>query len=97
MKDSYKSKNFFPRAIRDFPFEQKKIISSGAQTRKNKNGGVLVGFLFFSVWNFLALRTLLKLAEWNLSLLRSVAVALLVSLWLVVTYSLLNPHTRGDK
>jgi len=94
MKNSHKSKNFFPRAIKDFPFEQKKIISSGAQIKKNKSGGVLLGFLFFSAWNFLALRTLLGLVEWDLSVFRCAGVAVLASFWLVVTWSLLNARSK---
>lgn len=63
------------------------MISSGAPARR---GVALLGFLCFVAWNFLAIRTLFALAEWNLSVWRSLGVATLVSWWLVVTYALLN-------
>ena len=91
MKNSQKMNNSFPRPLRDNPFIAETKISSGA-----KSGGApaLLGFLIFSVWNFLTLLGVSELAQWNLSVLRTLGVASLFTLWLVVTYALLNASKR---
>lgn len=88
MKNSKKFSGSFPRPLRDDPFIQK---NSGAPT---SSGGAFIGFLFFSAWNFLTLLGVSTLGKWNLSVLRTLGVASLLTLWLVITYSLLNASKR---
>jgi len=91
MKNSQKSGNYFPRPLRDYPFDVEKRISGGAQTRGSAS---VLGFLIFSLWNFLTLLGVSALTDWNLSVLRTLGVASLLTLWLVTTYSLLNASKR---
>jgi len=100
MKNTSKFTGGFPRPLRDDSFIQKNNgaqnwkANSGALTRRRTVGVVSLGFLLFSAWNFLALRTLLGLVEWNLSVFRCAGVAVLASFWLVVTWSLLNARSK---
>jgi len=94
MKNSKKIGDSFPRALRENHFATSGAISRGAQTDRRTGVGVLLGFLLFSAWNFLALLTLSTLTEWNLSLLRCAGIAVLVTLWLVSTNALLNAGKR---
>jgi len=94
MKNSKKISDSFPRALRENPFANSATISRGAKTGRRTGVGVLLGFLIFSAWNFLALRTLLGLVEWNLSVFRCAGVAVLASFWLVITYALLNARSK---
>jgi len=95
MKNSKKISDSFPRALRESPFiVTSGAISRGAQTERRTGVGGLLGFLIFSAWNFLMFLTLSTLTEWNLSLLRCAGIAVLVTLWLVSTYALLNAGKR---
>jgi len=91
MKNSHKSGNYFPRPLRDYPFDSENRISSGAQTR---GGASVLGFLIFSLWNFLTLLGVSVLTNWNLSVLRILGVASLLTLWVVTAYSLLSASKR---
>ena len=91
MKNSKKMGSSFPRPLRDNPFAAEARISGGAPSG---GGAALLGFLIFSVWNFLTLLGVSALANWNLSVLRTLGIASLLTLWLVITFSLLNASKR---
>lgn len=85
MKNSGKAGNSFPRPLRDSGFGNQNF--SGAQMKKeNRRGSAFIGFMIFSVWNFLTLFALFALLQWSVSALRTLGVAVLLALWQSVLF-----------
>lgn len=94
MKNTSKFGNSFPRPLRDNPFAAEANVSGGAPIGRRKSEAALLGFLVFSVWNFVALLVLFSLIEWNLSVIRTLGVAVLLSLWQSVAYGVFYARSR---
>ena len=74
--------------MRENRFAAQDRFSRGASPRKPRSGGAILGFLIYSAWNFLALRSVLALIEWELSVFRTAGLAVALALWHMVIYGI---------
>jgi hypothetical protein len=92
MKNTKKFSQSFPRALQNEPFSRNPK-NGGAQTGGDAAATVL-GFLVLAVWNFFAISIVIPLIEWNLSVMRTAGLAVVLSLWQSVNYGVLYARSK---
>ena len=82
--------------MRENHFASQNRFSGGAPARKPRSAGVILSLLIYSAWNFLALRSVLALIEWELSVFRVAGVAVIIALWHLVIHGILYAKGKRD-